>query len=111
MLKALIPAIVMAVALGAPALASAQQSGDTVTVTRAAVKADLARMEQSGYNVEGDHTTYPAQTQAAEQRVETNGGVMATSYGPTVNGSSATGTRALVAQPQPAAARSTYFGQ
>ncbi|WP_375509247.1 DUF4148 domain-containing protein [uncultured Caballeronia sp.] len=68
MLKALIPAIVVAAALGAPALASAQQSGDTVT--RAAVKADLAQMERSGYNVEGDHTTYPAQTQAAEQRVK-----------------------------------------
>ncbi|AME25876.1 MULTISPECIES: DUF4148 domain-containing protein [Burkholderiaceae] len=107
MLKALIPAIVVAAALGAPALASAQQSGDTVT--RAAVKADLAQMERSGYNVEGDHTTYPAQTQAAEQRVETNQGVMATSYGPTMNGSSAAGTRALVAQPD--GTRSTYFGQ
>jgi biotin operon repressor len=37
------------------------------TVTRAAVKADLVQLEQSGYNVEGDHTTYPAQAQAAEQ--------------------------------------------
>ena len=34
-------------------------------------------MEQSGYNVEGDHATYPAQSQAAEQRVQTNSGVVA----------------------------------
>jgi hypothetical protein len=107
MLKAIIPAIALAAAIGAPTLANAQQSGDTVT--RAAVKADLVQLEQSGYNVEGDHTTYPAQAQAAETRVETNHGVMATSYGPTVNGSSAAGTRSLVAQPD--GARSTYFGQ
>ncbi|WP_255580962.1 DUF4148 domain-containing protein [Caballeronia sp. dw_276] len=65
MLKAIIPAIALAAAIGAPTLANAQQSGDTVT--RAAVKADLVQLEQSGYNVEGDHTTYPAQAQAAEQ--------------------------------------------
>ena len=107
MLKTLVPAVVLAASLGAPVLANAQQSSDTVT--RAAVKADLVQMERSGYNVEGDHTSYPAQTQAAEQRVETSQGVMATSYGPSVTGSSAAGTRALVAQPD--GARSTYFGQ
>jgi len=75
MFKSLVPAIVLASALGAPALAYAQ---DADTVSRPAVKADLLQMEQSGYNVEGDHTTYPAQTQAAEQRVEANRGITAT---------------------------------
>lgn len=107
MFKALVPAIVLASALGAPLIAQAQQSGDTVS--RAAVKADLVQMEQSGYNVEGDHTTYPAQAQAAEQRVETNRGVTATSYGPSMSGSSAAGVRAAVAQPD--GVRPTYFGQ
>lgn len=107
MFKTLVPAIVLASALGAPALANAQQTGDTVS--RPAVRADLVQMEQAGYNPVGDHTTYPAQTQAAEQRVEMNRGVTATSYGSPTNGSSATGIRAPLAQPD--GGRPIYFGQ
>src|SRR3984957_11311126 len=78
MFKSLVPAMALVCALGAPAFAYAQ---DADTISRPAVKADLIQMEQSGYNVEGDHTTYPAQAQAAEQRVEATRGVTATSYG------------------------------
>jgi hypothetical protein len=106
MFKSLVPAIVLASALGAPAFAYAQ---DADTVTRPAVKADLIQMEQSGYNVEGDHTTYPAQTQAAEQRVEANRGITATSYGSPTDGSYAAGMRSTpIAQPD--GTRSVYFG-
>jgi hypothetical protein len=66
-------------------------------------------MEQSGYNVEGDHTTYPAQTQAAEQRVEANRGVMATSYGSPTDSSYAAGMRSTP-MAQPESTRSVYFG-
>jgi hypothetical protein len=106
MFKSLVPAIVLTSALGAPAFAYAQDEG---TVSRPAVKADLIQMEQAGYNVEGDHTTYPAQAQAAEQRVEATRGITATSYGSPTNGSYATGVRAPVAQPD--GARPVYFGQ
>jgi hypothetical protein len=105
MFKSMVPAIVLVSALGAPAFAYAQ---DADTVSRAAVKADLVQMEQSGYNVEGDHTTYPAQTQAAEQRVEAARGVTATSYGSPTNGSYASGMRAPMAQPDET--HSIYFG-
>lgn len=105
MFKSLIPAIVLASALGAPAFAYAQ---DADTITRPAVKADLVQMEQSGYNVEGDHTTYPAQTQAAEQRVDASHGVAATSYGSPTDGSYASGMRTSMTQP--IESHSVYFG-
>lgn len=105
MFKSMVPAIVLACALGTPAFAYAQ---DADTVSRPAVKADLLQMEQSGYNVEGDHTTYPAQTQAAEQRAQANSGVAATSYGSPTDGSYAAGTRAPMAQPD--GTHSVYFG-
>jgi hypothetical protein len=97
MFKALVPVIVLASALGAPALANAQQTSDTVS--RAAVRADLVQIEQAGYKPGMDRTTYPAQIQAAEQRLEMNHGVAATSYGSPTTGSSGTGTRAPMAQP------------
>jgi len=106
MFKSLVPAIVLASALGAPAFAYAQ---DADTVSRPAVKADLLQMEQSGYNVEGDHTTYPAQTQAAEQRVEANRGVTATSYGSPTDSSYAAGMRSTP-MAQPESTRWVYFG-
>ena len=107
MFKSLVPAIVLASALGTPAFAYAQDEG---TVSRPAVKADLIQMEQAGYNVEGDQTTLPrAQAQAAEQRVEATRGITATSYGSPTNGSYATGARAPVAQPD--GTRPVYFGQ
>ncbi len=60
-LKALIPAVVIASTLAAPALAFAQ---DDTQVTRSAVKTDLQQMEQSGYNPAAERTTYPDQAQA-----------------------------------------------
>jgi hypothetical protein len=105
MFKSLVPAIVLASALGAPALAFAQGAD---TVSRPAVKADLIQMEQSGYNMEGDHATYPAQTQASEQRVAASRGITATSYGSPTDSSSAAGMRVPVAQPD--GMHSVYFG-
>ncbi|MFK4443333.1 hypothetical protein ABH944_003710 [Caballeronia udeis] len=105
MLKTLIPAVVVASALAAPALAFAQ---DNTQVTRSAVKTDLQQMEQSGYNPAAESTTYPDQAQAAEQRVESERGVAATSYGPSMTGASASGMRS----PMTAAdgTHSIYFG-
>jgi hypothetical protein len=96
---------VIASALAAPALALAQ---DNTQVTRSAVKSDLQQMEQAGYNPGEDRTTYPAKTQAAEQRVQDERGVAATSYGPSISGTSASGIRA---QTGPSDSNHTiYFG-
>jgi Domain of unknown function (DUF4148) len=46
MFRSLVPAIVLASALGVPSFAYAQDEG---TVSRPAVKADLIQMEQAGY--------------------------------------------------------------
>ncbi|AMH44088.1 MAG: DUF4148 domain-containing protein [Pseudomonadota bacterium] len=104
-MKSLIPAVVIASALAAPALAFAQ---DNTQVTRSAVKSDLQQMEQAGYTPAEDRTTYPAKTQAAEQRVQDERGVAATSYGPSMSGTSASGIRA---QTGPSDSNHTiYFG-
>jgi|SRR6187402_2276963 hypothetical protein len=105
MFKSLIPAVVIASALAAPALALAQ---DNTQVTRSAVKSDLQQMEQAGYNPGEDRTTYPAKAQAAEQRVQDERGVAATSYGSSMSGTSASGIRA---QTGPSDSNHTiYFG-
>src|SRR6266702_6608268 len=88
MFKSFVPAAVIVSTIAAPALAFAQ---DNTQVTRAAVKTDLQQMEQAGYNSTADRITYPDHAQAAEQRVETERGVSATSYGPSISGSSASG--------------------
>ena len=105
MFKALIPAVVIASALAAPTFAFAQ---DNTQVTRSAVKTDLQQMEQSGYNPAADRTTYPDQAQAAEQRVESERGVAATSYGPSMSGSSASGMRSQMTSSD--GTHSVYFG-
>jgi hypothetical protein len=105
MIKALVPVVVIAMALAAPTLAVAQ---DNTQVTRSAVKTDLQQMEQSGYNPAADRTTYPDHAQAAEQRVESERGVAATSYGPSMTGSSAAGMRAPMTSAD--GSHSIYFG-
>ncbi|WP_158938441.1 DUF4148 domain-containing protein [Burkholderia sp. S171] len=105
MFKTLIPAVVIASALAAPTFAIAQ---DNTQVPRSAVKTDLQQMEQSGYNPAADRTTYPDQAQAAEQRVESERGVAATSYGPSMSGSSASGMRSSMAPAD--GTHSIYFG-
>ncbi len=105
MLKSLIPALVIASAFATPAFA---QSSSDSGLTRAQVKAELAQMEQAGYNPSADHATYPQLTQVAEQRVTTREAA-SPAYGTSSNGSSAVGGRANGVQP--AGAGSAYFGQ
>ncbi|WP_277187143.1 DUF4148 domain-containing protein [Caballeronia sp. BR00000012568055] len=86
MFKSLVPALVIASALAVPALAQAREDGP---VTRAEVKANLVQLERAGYNPASDQTTYPANIQAAEARV--NAQPAASSYGGASEGSSASG--------------------
>jgi len=106
MFKSFVPALVIASTIAAPALAFAQ---DNAQVTRAAVKMDLQQMEQAGYNPAADRTTYPDHAQAAEQRVEAERGVSATSYGPSISGSSASGIQTPMSPAN--GTHSIYFGR
>ena len=106
MFKSFVPALVIASTIAAPALAFAQ---DNTQVTRAAVKMDLQQMEQAGYNPAADRTTYPDHAQAAEQRVEAERGVSATSYGPSISGSSASGIQTPMSPAN--GTHSIYFGR
>jgi hypothetical protein len=87
MIKTFLPAIVLASALAAPAFAFAQ---NTQPLTRAEVKAQLVELEKAGYVPGGDDTTYPADIQAAEQRVAEQHSAAA-AYGGTNAGTVASG--------------------
>jgi uncharacterized protein DUF4148 len=82
-MKSLIQAVVVAAALAAPVAVFAQSNAP---VTRAQVRAELVQLENAGYRPgDGDHTTYPAQIQAAEAKVAAENG--ATGVGGVASGS------------------------
>jgi hypothetical protein len=91
MFKTFVPAFVLASALAAPVFAFAQS---TQPLTRAEVRADLVRLEKAGYVPGADEANYPADIQAAEQRVAEEDAANA-SYGPSTNGTSASGHASL----------------
>ncbi|WP_244815331.1 DUF4148 domain-containing protein [Caballeronia sp. Lep1P3] len=95
MFKSIVPAIVIASALAVPALAQASDNG---ALTRAEVKAQLVQLERAGYNPASDHTTYPANIQAAQARLDASQGVAATSFGGVSEGASASGRATRPAQ-------------
>lgn len=116
-MKSLIQAVAIAALLAAP-VASFAQAADTSQqpMTRAEVKNQLIQLEQAGYNpARADDATYPADIQAAEQRVQAENPPVAqnsvadtSGYGPSTNGSSASGSMQPV-QPGPRN-QSIYFG-
>jgi hypothetical protein len=66
--KTLVPTVVLALALSAPALSFAQQSD--APLTRAQVRAQLVQLEKGGYQPAGGvGPYYPAHFQAVEARV------------------------------------------
>lgn len=67
-MKSLVFAVVAASVLSAPLVSMAQEQPNQ-PITRAEVKADLARLEQAGYRPNANDPYYPADLQAAEQRV------------------------------------------
>jgi hypothetical protein len=77
--------VVVAAALAIPAVSSFAQSQ---SLSRDEVKAQLVQVERAGYNPSMDHSTYPAEIQAAEAKVATQNGQ---GYGGVTNGSSASG--------------------
>jgi hypothetical protein len=62
--------------------------------TRADVKAELVQLKQAGYNPASDHTQYPKNIQLAEQRLAEQHRLDGIGYGPSTNGTVASGLRA-----------------
>ncbi|MBR8294817.1 DUF4148 domain-containing protein [Burkholderia cenocepacia] len=69
-MKTLVSSTLAALILSAPALSFAQSADHHLT--RAEVKAEMARLAAVGYTPALDHNQYPAAILAAEQRVREN---------------------------------------
>ncbi|ALE58167.1 DUF4148 domain-containing protein [Paraburkholderia sp. SIMBA_055] len=104
-MKSLIQAVVVATVLAAP-VASFAQSNEPVT--RAQVRAELVQLEKAGYEPSRADRYYPADLQAAQNRVaEQNGTAQPaiSSYGGAATGSSQSGRTGSAN-----GAKSIYFG-
>jgi hypothetical protein len=104
MIKAFVPALVIASALAAPTFAFAQDNNSPVT--RAEVRGQLVQLEKAGYNPSSDHADYPKNIQSAEARVN---GQDNTAYGPSSAGTVSSGApRASITNMSDR--NSVYFG-
>src|ERR1700722_18688236 len=79
-MKSLFCAVAAASVLSMPLVAFAQVQSNQ-PLTRAEVQADLAKVEQAGYHPGGRDPYYPADIQAAEQRVAEQQGAVAPNSG------------------------------
>jgi hypothetical protein len=104
-MKALLKAVLVSCALAAPAIAFAQTTNGPVT--RAEVRADLARLEQAGYQPEASDPHYPADIQAAEAKVtaQDQSAAAASVGGVSLSGSSQSGSPVTLD-----GGKSIYFG-
>jgi hypothetical protein len=85
-MKSLVKVVAVTTVLAVPAISFAQSSQP---LTRAEVKAQLAQLEEAGYNA-NDYANYPANLQHAEiVLAEQHNGI--TAYGPVENGTSQSG--------------------
>lgn len=114
-MKSLIKAVAIAAVLAAPVVSFAQESQQPIT--RAEVRSDLIQMEHAGYNpATSNDSNYPADAQAAEQRVQAQNPALAqtqtlptadtSGYGAPMSGSTQSGSMTQPMSPQ----KSVYFG-
>ncbi|WP_233805599.1 DUF4148 domain-containing protein [Paraburkholderia sp. HP33-1] len=114
-MKSLIKAVAVAAVLAAPVASFAQASQQPVT--RAEVRNELIQLEHAGYNpATSNDTSYPADVQAAERRVQAQNPAVAqtqtlptadtSGYGAPMSGSTQAGG---MAQPV-TGPKSVYFG-
>jgi hypothetical protein len=108
LLKSLMPALLVASALAAPMIASAQDSN--APVTRAEVRAQLTQLEKAGYSPAANDNYYPQALQQAQQRVDASNETAAQAYGPSTSGTSASGLHVPVAPASGDNQHSIYFG-
>ncbi|MCC8404447.1 DUF4148 domain-containing protein [Paraburkholderia sp. MMS20-SJTN17] len=112
-MKSLIKAVAIAAVLAAPVASFAQASQQPVT--RAEVRNELIQLEHAGYNpATSNDTNYPADIQAAEQRLQAQNPAVAqtqptadtSGYGAPMSGSTQAGGMAQPITGQ----KSVYFG-
>ena len=114
-MKSLIKAVAIAAILAAPVVSFAQSSQQPVT--RAEVRNELIQLEHAGYNPSiSDDSKYPADVQAAEQRVQAQNPALAqtqtqptadtSGYGAPMSGS----TQAGAATQPTSGMKGVYFG-
>lgn len=105
-MRTLAYALVTATILVAPLTSFAQSQSSSQPLTRAEVKAQLAQLEQAGYNPSATNdATYPVEIQAAERRVAAEQEAAqpgTTSYGSGMNGSAQSSAQTLPAAGAPA---------
>ncbi|MEX3901156.1 DUF4148 domain-containing protein [Paraburkholderia sp. JPY432] len=114
-MKSLIKAVAIAAIAAAPIVSFAQSNQQPVT--RAQVRNELIQLERAGYNPStSNDTEYPADIQAAEQRVQAQNPAVAqtqptantSGYGAPMSGATQAGRPT---QPQPTSGpKSVYFG-
>ncbi|AOK56656.1 DUF4148 domain-containing protein [Burkholderia stagnalis] len=108
-MKSIIYAAIAASVLATP-LASFAQSEQGLT--RDQVKAELVQLEQNGYKPHASDSQYPADIQAAEQRIQPSQPMLAhadtSGYGAVAAGAAQSGGRRMTEAPNPV--NSVYFG-
>jgi hypothetical protein len=83
-----VKSLVVAAFVAVPALSFAQSNQP---LTRAEVRAQLVELQKAGYNPVHEEASYPQDILAALARIDTQNGV-ASSYGPSSDGTSASGS-------------------
>ncbi|MGU7778836.1 DUF4148 domain-containing protein [Burkholderia sp. PU8-34] len=108
-MKSIIYAAIAASVLATP-IASFAQSDQGLT--RDQVKADLVQLEQNGYKPQASDSQYPANIQAAEQRIQPSQQLLTradtSGYGAAATGAVQSGGRRMTEAPNPV--NSVYFG-
>ncbi|WP_213307845.1 DUF4148 domain-containing protein [Paraburkholderia sacchari] len=83
--------LLVAVLVAVPVVSFAQTNAP---VTRASVRAELLQLREAGYNPASDHNRYPDNIQPTLARLDGASTITATAYGPSIEGTSASGSRA-----------------
>ncbi|PLZ04478.1 hypothetical protein CY652_00740 [Burkholderia sp. WAC0059] len=99
-MKTILKSLVVAAVIAVPAVSFAQSQSNG-PLTRAQVTGELAQLEQAGYDPGANDAHYPADIQSAEARVAAQNGTAGagSGYGPSTNGSSASGGGSAVYTP------------
>ncbi|NLP63553.1 DUF4148 domain-containing protein [Paraburkholderia sacchari] len=82
--------LLVAVLVAIPVVSFAQTNAP---VTRASVRAEIVQLREAGYNPASDHNRYPDNIQATLARIGGASTFATTSYGPSSEGTSASGSR------------------
>jgi hypothetical protein len=87
----LVQSLIVAALVAVPVVSFAQAQQP---LTRAEVRAELVQLQKAGYNAAGDEAHYPSNLEAAQARINAEGGSAAAAYGGVAKGSSASGSHA-----------------